>query len=82
MRNDLRSLMKTAGDLAGSIWELVADGALRWAYAIARYEAVFEELAIIRNSRLINDRATLYMFGYWAILCNKSDNLWHGLNRE
>ena len=39
MRNDLRQLMKTVGYLAGSIWELVGDGVLEWAYAIARYEA-------------------------------------------
>jgi hypothetical protein len=31
--------MKTAGDLAASNCELVADGALHWAYAIARYRS-------------------------------------------
>jgi hypothetical protein len=47
-----------------------------------RFTGFFEELAIMRNSGLINDAVTLYMFGYWAIRCNQSDNFWYGLNRN
>ena len=36
----------------------------------------------MRNSRIVNDHVTLYMFGYWAVRCNQSQNFWHGLNRE
>ena len=47
-----------------------------------RFTGFFEELAIMRNSGLINDDVTLYMFGYFAIRCNQSKNYWHGLNRN
>lgn len=47
-----------------------------------RFTGFFEELAIMRNSGLINCQVTLYMFGYWAIRCNKSRHFWHGLNRK
>jgi hypothetical protein len=47
-----------------------------------RFTGFFEELAIMRNSGLINDDVTLYMFGYFAIRCNDSTNYWHGLNRN
>ena len=47
-----------------------------------RFTGFFEELAIMRNSGLMNDDVTLYMFGYFAIRCNHSDNYWHGLNRN
>ena len=47
-----------------------------------RFTGFFEELAIMRNSKLINDDVILYMFGYFAILCNESNNFWYGLNRK
>ena len=47
-----------------------------------RFTGFFEELAIMRNSGLINDDVTVYMFGYFAILCNQSKNFWYGLNRD
>ena len=47
-----------------------------------RFTGFFEELAIMRNSGLINDDVTLYMFGYFAIRCNQSENFWYGLNRN
>jgi hypothetical protein len=47
-----------------------------------RFIGFFEELAIMRNSTLINDQVTLYIFGYWAIQWNKSDSFGHGLNRK
>ena len=47
-----------------------------------RFTGFFEELAIMRNSGLMTDELALYMFGYYAIRCNKSKNYWSGLNRE
>ncbi len=47
-----------------------------------RFIGFFEELALIRNSGLINDQVSLYMFGYFAIRCYQSSNFWHGLNRN
>lgn len=47
-----------------------------------RFAGFFEELAIMRNSGILNDDVALYMFGYWAIRCNRSEHFWHGLNRE
>jgi hypothetical protein len=47
-----------------------------------RFTGFFEELAIMKNSGLINNQVTLYMFGYYAIRCNKSVNFWYGLNRK
>jgi len=37
-----------------------------------RFLAFFEELALLKNSGLINDEVTLYMFGYFAIRCVNS----------
>ncbi|MFN8748703.1 MAG: hypothetical protein ACK5ZE_13900 [Pseudanabaena sp.] len=47
-----------------------------------RFTGFFEELAIMHNSKLINDDVAFYMFGYFAIRCNHSENFWHGLNRN
>jgi hypothetical protein len=47
-----------------------------------RFTGFFEELAIMRNSGLMTDELALYMFGYYAILCDKSKNYWHGLNKK
>lgn len=47
-----------------------------------RFTGFFEELAIMRNSGLINDHVMLYMFGYFAIRCKQSKNFWYGLNRQ
>jgi len=47
-----------------------------------RFTGFFEELAIMHNSKLINEDVTLYMFGYFAIRCNQSQNFWYGLNRK
>ena len=41
-----------------------------------------EELAIMKNSGLINDQVTSYMFGYYAIRFNKSINFWYRLNKK
>ena len=47
-----------------------------------RFIGFFEELALMKNSGLINENVTLYMFGYFAIRCYDSENFWHNLNRE
>ncbi len=47
-----------------------------------RFIGFFEELAIMRNSGLIYDDVAFYMFGYYAILCSKSKNYWHGLDKD
>ena len=47
-----------------------------------RFIGFFEELALLRNSGLINDEVTLYMFGYFAIRCIDSRNFWYDLNRD
>jgi hypothetical protein len=47
-----------------------------------RFIGFFEELALMRNSGLINDQVSLYMFGYFAIRCLHSKNFWHDLNRD
>ena len=43
---------------------------------------VFEELALMLNSRLVTKHVAHYMFGYPALLCWQSKNFWHGLDRE
>lgn len=47
-----------------------------------RFVGFFEELALMKNSRLINDQVALYMFGYFAIRCYKSSNFWGDLNKN
>ncbi len=47
-----------------------------------RFLGFFEELAVMKNSGLINEQLTFYMFGYYAIRCFDSANFWHNLNRK
>ena len=42
----------------------------------------FEEVALMRNSRLISNEVAHYMFGYYAIRCWDSRHFWSGVNRE
>lgn len=46
------------------------------------FTGFFEELALIKNSGLMNDQVAVYMFGYFAERCSKSENFWYGLNKE
>ncbi len=46
------------------------------------YLTFFEEIAVLKNSCLIKDDLTYYMFGYYATKCLESDNFWVGLNKE
>lgn len=47
-----------------------------------RFIGFFEELAILKNSGLLNESVTVYMFGYFVNRCYDSKNFWTGLNRE
>jgi len=47
-----------------------------------RFLSFFEELAIMRNSNLINDHVMSYMFGYYAIQCEQNDDFWSNLKRD
>ena len=41
-----------------------------------------EEIALLVNSGVLKKEVAHYMFGYYAILCWKSDNFWHGIDRN
>jgi hypothetical protein len=43
---------------------------------------LFEEVAIMRNSKLIKSDIAFYMFGYYAVRCWESSNFWETVNRE
>lgn len=46
------------------------------------YLTFFEEIAILRNSRLINNDVACYMFGYYAVQCAESKNFWSNLTKD
>ena len=41
-----------------------------------------EEVALMVNARLIRREVAHYMFGYYVLLCWKSENFWVGLDRD
>lgn len=43
-----------------------------------RYLAFFEEVALLLRAGLIRDELACYMFGYYALLCDRSDSFWSG----
>lgn len=43
---------------------------------------LFEEIALMTNSRIIHKEVSHYMFGYYAIRCWESTNFWAGVNRN
>lgn len=47
-----------------------------------RFIGFFEELTLLWNSKVFNDEVVYYMFGYYALLCWRSNDFWHDLNRE
>lgn len=47
-----------------------------------RFVGFFEEFALLKNSGLINNEVSLYMFGYFAIKCIDSRNFWFNLNKN
>ncbi|MES2206679.1 MAG: hypothetical protein V4525_07775 [Pseudomonadota bacterium] len=46
------------------------------------YLTFFEEIAVLKNSRLINGNLTYYMFGYYATRCLESKNFWLNINKD
>lgn len=45
------------------------------------YLTFFEEIAILKNSGLINVDLAYYMFGYYATKCLESQNFWSNINK-
>lgn len=41
-----------------------------------RYLCFFEEVALLLRARLIRDELACYMFGYYALLCDRSNWFW------
>lgn len=41
-----------------------------------------EEVALMVNSGLIRLDVAHYMFGYYVLLCDQSENFWFGLNKQ
>ncbi len=46
------------------------------------YLTFFEEIAVLKNSALIKDDLTYYMFGYYATTCLESKNFWSNINKQ
>ncbi len=46
------------------------------------YLTFFEEIAVLKNTRLINGDLAYYMFGYYATKCLESKNFWSGMNKK
>lgn len=40
-----------------------------------------EEVALMVNSKIINREVAHYMFGYYVLLCKRSEHFWAGLDR-
>ncbi len=40
-----------------------------------------EEVALLVNSGVLTKEVAHYMFGYYAILCDRSVNFWHNIDR-
>ena len=41
-----------------------------------RYLSFFEQVALMVRARLIRDELACYMFGYYALLCDRSESFW------
>lgn len=46
------------------------------------YLTFFEEVAILRNSKLLNDNLAFYMYGYYAAMCLQSEHFWSNINKD
>lgn len=46
------------------------------------YLTFFEEIAVLKNSGLINGNLAYYMFGYYAVRCLESENFWVNINKQ
>jgi hypothetical protein len=48
----------------------------------SRYLELFEELALLMNSKIISKQVIFYMFGYYTIDCWESTYFWNNINKE
>lgn len=46
------------------------------------YLTFFEEIAVLKNSKLIAPDLAYYMFGYYATRCLESENFWSNINKQ
>lgn len=46
------------------------------------YLTFFEEIAILKNSKLLKADLTYYMYGYYATKCLESKNFWSNINQD
>ena len=46
------------------------------------YLTFFEEIAVLKNSKLIASDLAYYMFGYYATRCLESENFWSNINKQ
>lgn len=46
------------------------------------YLVFFEEIALLRNSGLLDDDLARYMFGYYAVKCLRSEHFWVRLRKS
>ena len=46
------------------------------------YLTFFEEIAVLKNSKLINGDLAYYMFGYYATKCLESECFWSNINKK
>jgi hypothetical protein len=42
----------------------------------------YEDIAVMRYSGLLKKRIAYYMFGYYTIRCNESEDFWFNLEKE
>ena len=79
--DDMRSRLKSDESFR-TITNYIATGDERLAdesvAAKMDYVCFFEQVAIMRNSRLISPNVAHYMIGFYAVVCWKSDLFWSG----
>lgn len=46
------------------------------------YLTFFEEIAVLKNSQLIDPDLAYYMFGYYATRCLESEHFWSNINKQ
>ena len=70
--NEIRTLLETDSEALRSI--SVEDK--------RAYLTFFEEVAILRNSKLLNDSLAFYMYGYYAAMCVQSEHFWSNISKD
>lgn len=46
------------------------------------YVTFFKEIALLKNSKLINPAMATYMFGYYAVRCHACNAFWENMDRN